>query len=470
MKKIARIVSLMIVIVCFFSSVPFADAASNIVDAQVGVEFDQTGARAMLPLLNDFRLHGDDGTGSPWYWSSNNVTKIYPNAKALSYDYTLEAIAMQRCVEAAISYSHTRPDGSRYSTVPGFTAYYNRGENICVGFSYLDTAQSAMDIFRESYYNYSGQGHRRNMLADYTSVGVAHVYYNGCHYWVQEFGTPTLNATPTPAVDGYTIMNVKIANGFYQLNANVSSVEAQVGIPCELPTLDASVITGTAYPGYPCPLAGAAWSVADSKIATINGNTLNPKAEGSTQLIGTCCGQTISIPLTVTKAAESKVDIQLSGSCFAYNGSKQVPTVTVTTENGKTLKKGADYSISFSNGCTEIGSYTVTVTGKNPYSFSETLSFEIVSAIKLPPILSTIEADAFSEMCAQMIIVPASVNVIESRAFANCTGLKVLTFESNPTSIDSSILEGCGNVTVRVQQGGSAESWAKGMGYPVEYL
>ena len=58
--------------------------------------------------------------------------------------------------------------------------------------------------------------------------------------------------------------------------------------------------------------------------------------------------------------------VSLSGTPFTYNGSEQKPTVTVT--DGDLITEN-DYEISYSpEGCTNAGTYTVTVTGKGNYT------------------------------------------------------------------------------------------------------
>ncbi|MCD7748485.1 MAG: hypothetical protein LUH42_00355, partial [Oscillospiraceae bacterium] len=68
--------------------------------------YNQTEARAMLELINQFRT-GEDA----WVWDEEDEEQIYPEElEALSYDYALEQIAMTRAAELALSFSHTRPD------------------------------------------------------------------------------------------------------------------------------------------------------------------------------------------------------------------------------------------------------------------------------------------------------------------------------------------------------------------------
>lgn len=91
------------------------------------------------------------------------------------------------------------------------------------------------------------------------------------------------------------------------------------------------------------------------------------------------------------------------------------------------------------------------------------------TTLVLPGNLTTIQAEAFAGIGAELVIVPASVNVIESRAFADCRNLQVLVFEDSPYSIAADILSGCSGVTVRTMRGTAAERWARINGFAVEY-
>jgi hypothetical protein len=89
--------------------------------------------------------------------------------------------------------------------------------------------------------------------------------------------------------------------------------------------------------------------------------------------------------------------------------------------------------------------------------------------LRLPAHLFTIEEEAFANLGAERIIVPAFVRFIDSRAFADCANLQLLYFEGSPDMIASDIADGCTNVTVSVEQGSSADTWAKDAGLPVVY-
>ncbi|MCD7769648.1 MAG: CAP domain-containing protein, partial [Oscillospiraceae bacterium] len=143
--------------------------------------YDQTQARAMLELINQLRT-GEEA----WVWDEEDSEQTYlTELEALSYDYALEQIAMTRAAELALSFSHTRPDGSPWYTLTCEDTQ-SFGENIAYGYS---TAEEAFAAWQETGENYEGQGHRRNMLSgDYTAVGIACFCVDDVYYWVQVFG------------------------------------------------------------------------------------------------------------------------------------------------------------------------------------------------------------------------------------------------------------------------------------------
>lgn len=89
-----------------------------------------------------------------------------------------------RAYEITKNFSHTRPDGQRFSTVVR-DGYYTCGENIAAG---NDTVAATMDQWMNS------PGHRANILkSDYTELGVGYFYDPNSqwqHYWVQIFKRP----------------------------------------------------------------------------------------------------------------------------------------------------------------------------------------------------------------------------------------------------------------------------------------
>ena len=72
--------------------------------------------------------------------------------------------------------------------------------------------------------------------------------------------------------------------------------------------------------------------------------------------------------------------IKLSATSYSYDCKEKKPGVTVKDSSGKTLKNGTDYTVSYSGGRKNIGSYSVKVTFKGNYSGTKTLTYKIVLA------------------------------------------------------------------------------------------
>lgn len=111
-----------------------------------------------------------------------NEERAKAGLKALSVNTKAEQAAQVRVLELEKSFSHTRPNGSYFSTALTSAGinYQSAGENIAYG---QKTPAQAMNAWMNS------SGHRANILSnDYTSIAVGH-YRNaaGVDYWEQLF-------------------------------------------------------------------------------------------------------------------------------------------------------------------------------------------------------------------------------------------------------------------------------------------
>lgn len=111
-----------------------------------------------------------------------NAERAKAGAAALTLDSKATEAAQTRAQEIQRSFSHTRPNGSSFSTAltEAGVSYTASGENIAYG---QNSAQAVM----ESWMNSSG--HRANILnQNFTSIGIGHVQdSNGVDYWTQLF-------------------------------------------------------------------------------------------------------------------------------------------------------------------------------------------------------------------------------------------------------------------------------------------
>ena len=105
-----------------------------------------------------------------------NAERAKYGLSALRVDSELTRAAQIRAAEIVSKFSHTRSDGSKWSTVSA-SAY---GENIAKG---QKTADKVMAAWLTS------EGHRANILKkSYGSIGICAYVSGGITYWVQLFG------------------------------------------------------------------------------------------------------------------------------------------------------------------------------------------------------------------------------------------------------------------------------------------
>ena len=105
-----------------------------------------------------------------------NAERRKAGLSELSVSVELTRAAAVRAREIVQKFSHTRPDGSAWSTVSG-AAY---GENIAMGQRTADKVMAAW---------MSSSGHRANILRpSFGSIGVCAYVSGGVTYWVQLFG------------------------------------------------------------------------------------------------------------------------------------------------------------------------------------------------------------------------------------------------------------------------------------------
>ena len=274
-----------------------ANAAEEIIPVNISVQYGQTEARTILNMINEMRTSDCDA----WCWDETNTVQVSYLSAALTYDYELEKLAMKRAAELVIRYDHTRPNNEGLSSIykeENITDFQSAGENIAIGYP---SAQAVNTAWREDGEDYNGQGHRRNMLnPKFNCVGIGHVKYDGCDYWVEEFACrPSVNTTKTSAIDNEQITAIsliksKIKN--IELCFDKDSYILKTG-----ETITPNIKTMINY------LGGKAFaadipdiSVTDSSIATYSNGKISGVKEGNTTLTASLYGLTITDMPTIT--------------------------------------------------------------------------------------------------------------------------------------------------------------------------
>ena len=296
-KHLSKLLSFFLCMSFFVTISNKANAAEEIIPVNISVQYGQTEARTILDMINEMRTSDDDA----WCWDETNTKKEVYWGDALTYDYDLEKLAMKRAAELVIRYDHDRPNGEYFSSIykeENITDWQFVEENIAIGYH---SAQAVNTAWREDGEDYNGQGHRRNMLnPKFNCVGIGHVKYDGCDYWVEEFACrPSVNTTKTSAIDNEQITAIsliksKIKN--IELCFDKDSYILKTG-----ETITPNIKTMINYLGGKAFVADIPdISVTDSSIATYSDGKISGVKEGNTTLTASLYGLTITDMPTIT--------------------------------------------------------------------------------------------------------------------------------------------------------------------------
>ena len=154
-----------------------------------------------------------------------------------------------------------------------------------------------------------------------------------------------------------------------------------------------------------------------------------------------------------------------------YAGKAITPSVTVTL-NGKKLKKGTDYTVSYANNTKAGSTASVIITGKGNYVGTAIQNFEIAAVPAKGKVYTagnlkykvtksaykngTVSVYAPTKKTLTSVTVPATVKIngytfqvtaIGNNAFSGCTKLKSVKIGSKVTSIGKQAFNGCKALT-----------------------
>lgn len=354
---------------------------------KIKVTYGQTEARTMLADINEFRTSDTEA----WCWDKTDSIKESWRTTELQYDYELERVAMKRAAEIALSYDHTRSNGTSYLTAYP-SGYKMVGENIAAGYK---SAAEVFDGWKEENEPYGGQGHRRNMLSsNFKAIGIGHVVYQGCHYWVQEFGDKVMDGTASAANDSTQIEDVDVSPSYITaVKTNLDDVSLTVGEKATTADFSLAINVRDQW-GYQkdCVIENICTAkIEDETIASLSddGLIIGLKS-GTTKIwISNPFGDDFCRTITVSEETGPKDDHTASPDVGKtdisvepiedqiYTGYALMPDVVVK-DGSKVLVKDIDYTVSYSNN-TNVGTASVKIMGNGTYEGSYTTNFKIVS-------------------------------------------------------------------------------------------
>ena len=259
MNKTYKIVK-RIIFTCFAIAIMFqvssimASAATTVEGTVSGVENHEM-AWEILDIVNQERA----AVGLP----------------ALTMDSALLDYGMLRATECAIYYSHTRPDGSPWST--GMPSYMTAGENIAAGYS---GSVAVMAGWMDS------PGHKENILkTGFTNIGIGVYLAEGRYYYAQVFsGTATTEAVRTTEQKPTTLTTDILTTGATITTDTVQSYDLHMGqsLNWQLPNL--YIQKGSWSVKISIKESDLSYKMTNEAVATVTGTEIEGVGLGTTTL------------------------------------------------------------------------------------------------------------------------------------------------------------------------------------------
>lgn len=410
-RKIFCTALLFITVYCVFSIFSKTFATENTtLNLQVNCDYEK--AFEVLEIVNEERAN--------------------ENLNPLKMDSTLLNIAVQRCAETVVYWSHTRPNET--SCFTAFTnSHITAGENIALGQS---TATSVMNSWMNS------TGHRANILnSNFESIGILAINVNGMNYWVQVFeGGAQIDEVTSATKPENRIESVDVEisqNILAQSLQSVSGLEENItlikgnikenDIIFSCKTVDGLNTKFSAYPSEKQNL----FTSSDTSVATVdyNGN-ITGISVGTTNINLICGNIEKNCEVTIEKDPLENIKFELNSNGTGY-----------------ILVKCSDKELTNLNIPNQYKGLPVVEIGDNAFYYEDNTYLANLTEITIPETVTRIGENAFAN-CTGLtaIIIPNSVIEMGNAAFAKCSNLKELTIGTGLKIIPNEAFNFCFNI------------------------
>lgn len=321
-----------------------------------------------------------------------NSERSKAQVSSLQLDYELTKKAQIRAREAALYFSHTRPNGD-----DALSSLGANGENIAAGSS---TASGVMNQWMTS------SGHKANILnKSFKSIGIgSFTTKSGATYWVQVFSTK--KATITKKFSGSSDKNGEIVNIKTGLIKSISisdSKNKKLNIGEEY-TISSARIENAGWSKVYTPVNNKnfTWKSSNNKIATVDSNgTIKGLDNGEVTITATLAGKKATYDVTV---GTKQVDVEslkfTNESATIYVGEEKTFTPKISpssASNSKLTWKSSNTSVATVDQSGKVkgltsGKTTITVTAPNnkKASIELTVSEKLIKKITLSKTFDTI--------------------------------------------------------------------------------
>lgn len=401
------------------------------------VTYMQTEARKMAEMINTYR-------------ASNGK---YPESqKALTYDYDLEQVAMQRAAEIVLKFDegHYRPDGSKYTQALAEKGFNVSPRGVMYGENILFGTENTMPLDKAFPKFCEDEGLVDVMLGYYSSVGVAHVKMEDkIDFWVQVYSSKGKNETYVAPVDGLKEVTVRISPSMvesmdvtYSSGDNTVSVGETKKVPSYIPKVK---IIGSELKEE-LTLSPLVFESVDGNVQA-SGGYMTGLSEGTGTITANLLGRTFSYNVTVTKGNGNYTPIVTTTPVPTAGPTPVVtpvptespkptaeptstPVPTSKLEN-KGLKKGDKIEV---NGIkyTALSSEAVAVSGLTNKKATSVVIPDSVNVSGTKYKITKIGTGAFKGYKSLTeITIGGNVTTIGAKAFYGCKALKSITIYSS---------------------------------------
>ncbi len=309
-----------------------------------------------------------------------------PYIEDVSGSYSVKSQLAAQKTSFSLPIVHTEWAGTNDKNVIYNLVAYQLGQERCWGSQTRVAANYANDTL-----NFTATYNNKPSIASATVTGVTD----------QTYASKKIEQNPKVVVDGKTLVEGRDYTLSYSNNVNASTTNnpavmtiTGIGDYCESKTVTftikqaklsettVDVFPTIVYNGQaqkPTPTVRAGDGVLSSDNYTVSyQNNVNAGDRTATVIIkakGSNCTGEKRVVFTISPKALPKPTV--SSSNIVYNGKAQEPVVV--KDGTKTLVKGTDYTIKYTNN-TNVGTAKAVVTGKGNYKGSQTITFQIRSS------------------------------------------------------------------------------------------
>lgn len=479
----SKILSLIIVIALIFTGTMKIErvSAAGSETIKFSVRYGQTDARKMADKLNAFRAEN--------------------GKSALTYDYNLEKVAMQRAAEIAVRFktddkdTNIRPDGQTYKQTLADFGFDISPRGILYGENILFGTKDSMELDSAFTMLCSTEENRVEMLGYYQLVGIGHIKIEDkTDFWVQVFANRGTAGDYTSPVDGEMEVSVKVDPSIVtDVNVEYTSGDHSVaaGSTVQVPSYIPKIKVAGSEMEEPLVLSPLSFESNDGVVMATNG-TMTGLKEGTGNISASLCGRTFSYSVTVTAGSGYIVPSPTQTVTTAPTPTQNVvtsaptPTQTVVTSTPSPTQAIVTTAPTPTQAIvTSVPSPTQTIITSSPTQTAtptptstngggtklkkgevfakDGLKYKVTGA-------NTVEVIGLSSNSAKSISIPATVELggvkykvtkIAANAFKGEKKIKTVTIGKNVKTIGKSAFYGCSKLKTISFSGGAVKSIGK---------